>query len=366
MTNIIKGMSKRSSHFKDLYKWLLPIHPVTLPELIPHNPLSWIYFTYAYFTSTVSINTIHITYKDGMFVVSAPAEMKRLWCEGFFGKGVLSRSEATWFDRTSKRLGLGEFKNLTREEITALRREERKKFKKERAKLEAMQAELKKQGKVDPFVEEKLRVRELRDKELDVKDIKRETYIREEDSELLIDGKLTPLEFMELQPVEVFFLQFALGVVEVSKDGSVLSTEELFQLLTGDGGLTPSNPFLIQYIVYHYYRSSGWCARSGVKFGTDLLLYKRGPPLTHAEFAISIIPTSQTDMKFNEENAMNFIELSTISRIIGQVRKKLILTFVEIPSLENLTKAKDIKDILELYKVQEFMYRRFVPNRNRD
>jgi len=43
------------------------------------------------------------------------------------------------------------------------------------------------------------------------------------------------------------------------------------------------NPFLINYVVYHHYRSLGWVVKGGIKFCVDYLLYKRGPVFTHAE-----------------------------------------------------------------------------------
>lgn len=43
------------------------------------------------------------------------------------------------------------------------------------------------------------------------------------------------------------------------------------------------NPFLINYIVYHHYRSLGWVIKGGIKFCVDYLLYKRGPVFHHAE-----------------------------------------------------------------------------------
>lgn len=43
------------------------------------------------------------------------------------------------------------------------------------------------------------------------------------------------------------------------------------------------NPFLINYVVYHHYRSLGWVVKGGIKFCVDYLLYKRGPVFSHAE-----------------------------------------------------------------------------------
>ena len=50
------------------------------------------------------------------------------------------------------------------------------------------------------------------------------------------------------------------------------------------GPLRFDNPFLINYVVYHHYRSLGWVVKGGIKFCVDYLLYKRGPAFSHAEF----------------------------------------------------------------------------------
>jgi len=47
--------------------------------------------------------------------------------------------------------------------------------------------------------------------------------------------------------------------------------------------LRPDNPFLINYVFLHHYRSLGWVVKTGVKFCVDYLLYKRGPVFHHAE-----------------------------------------------------------------------------------
>ena len=47
--------------------------------------------------------------------------------------------------------------------------------------------------------------------------------------------------------------------------------------------LRPDNPFLVNYVLYHHYRSLGWVVKNGIKFCVDYLLYKRGPVFHHAE-----------------------------------------------------------------------------------
>lgn len=48
------------------------------------------------------------------------------------------------------------------------------------------------------------------------------------------------------------------------------------------------NPFIINYVVYHHYRSLGWVVRGGIKFCVDYLLYKRGPVFSHAEYVFPL------------------------------------------------------------------------------
>jgi tRNA-splicing endonuclease subunit Sen2 len=49
------------------------------------------------------------------------------------------------------------------------------------------------------------------------------------------------------------------------------------------------NPFLVNYVVYHHYRSLGWVIKGGIKFCVDYLLYKRGPVFHHAESVPTIL-----------------------------------------------------------------------------
>jgi tRNA-splicing endonuclease subunit Sen2 len=355
-------MSSKRVPLNTRYKYSIPVHPVELPSLVPHNPISWARFLYTYLSSTNTVNTTIVQSIDGLFFVEDQDHIKSLWAEGFFGKGVFSRSEASWFDRTQKRLGIGEFKNLTVEEITALRRDERKKFKKERSKLESKQAELKKKGIVDPFIEDRLALKNLRDKDITI-NLERETYIRDEDDALICDGELVNIEKLQLQPQEVFFMKFALNSVNVLQNESELSTVALFNQLSSKKA---DDPFILNYIAYHHYRSLGWCVRSGIKFGSDYLLYKRGPPFHHAEFAILILPNYKDEDK-NKEASKQFDWLSGVSRVVGGVRKRLILVFVDVPTQEEFdAKVDNLPELFRSYNINEVIYSRWVANKNRD
>uniref|UniRef100_A0A803JXK5 tRNA-splicing endonuclease subunit Sen2 n=1 Tax=Xenopus tropicalis TaxID=8364 RepID=A0A803JXK5_XENTR len=46
--------------------------------------------------------------------------------------------------------------------------------------------------------------------------------------------------------------------------------------------------FSTTYMAYHHFRSKGWVPKVGLKYGTDLLLYRKGPPFYHASYSVIV------------------------------------------------------------------------------
>ena len=132
------------------------------------------------------------------------------------------------------------------------------------------------------------------------------------------------------------------------------------------------NPFIINYALYHHYRSLGWVIKLGIKFCVDLVLYKRGPVFHHAEFAVVLCPTyeNEDDKKgspfYINDQKLSWQWLNTINRVNSQAKKTLILAYVRIPSQDKMKGTNDIHEIIKLYKVKEIVVKRFVAARNRD
>lgn len=82
------------------------------------------------------------------------------------------------------------------------------------------------------------------------------------------------MEPMTLQDIWLAFQSAHLPLPPTYGVGSVLGGQE---------ALRPDNPFLINYVFHHHYRSLGWVVKNGIKFCVDYLLYKRGPVFHHAE-----------------------------------------------------------------------------------
>ena len=363
---------------------------------------------------------------------------RTLWEKGFFGKGSLSRSEPSWLDREKRRKGIRAVE--TSEEVTKKRREERREFKKERARKEREaieeklreEAESRTNGNIatvpDPapnhtkdqivhsvniesrdfitpaqptLVHEGVEVEKSNDNEAKQLD-EEQSLIPSPDvvhvkNELSLDH-IQNQEHLQLSFEEALFLVYGLGVLVIIDQDTheSISTDLLFTLFRQYSyfpqcvkeALQPDDPFLISYIVYHHFRSLGWVVRSGIKFAVDYLLYNRGPVFSHAEFALMIIPsyahpywntTEELAMKTREKESRSWWWLHCVNRVQSQVRKSLVLVYVEVPppldamnTLLNKSPAKkaegavNISQLLRRYKVRELILKRWIPNRSRD
>ena len=217
------------------------------------------------------------------------------------------------------------------------------------------------------------------------------------------DIDVVDVERMQLSLVEAFFLSAMFGCLEIRSgtDGTnPLTLNDFYTLCLQsslphtllelrDRGLAdrhlrklyarPDNPFLINYVAYHHFRSLGWVVKNGIKFCADLLLYKRGPVFSHAEFAVVVIP-SYEDPKDEETSPFpphpnagrkDWTWFSTVNRVQSQVLKTLILAHVFVPSLKRSppelldspeTLFKSLREG-KSYAVKEVAIRRWVPAR---
>jgi tRNA-splicing endonuclease subunit Sen2 len=194
-------------------------------------------------------------------------------------------------------------------------------------------------------------------------------------------------EHTQLTLEEAFFLSYALGALEIldPETKAPIPNQELFTLFRKTSyfppitnpSLSPDDPFMVNYVVYHHFRSLGWVPRSGVKFSVDLMLYVRGPVFTHAEFAVLILPSYsdpywssdvflQKYVKSKEQRTWAWI--SCINRVITQVKKTLILTYVDIPPPLDKGQEEElgVDGVLCRYKVREIVMKRWIANRSRD
>jgi tRNA-splicing endonuclease subunit Sen2 len=189
-------------------------------------------------------------------------------------------------------------------------------------------------------------------------------------------------EHYQLAPEEAFFLVFSLGALKVEDPvtGSAISTEQLLSLLRSYSyfpprvdvdGLRPDDSFLVNYAVYHHFRSLGWVPRHGIKFGVDWIIYQRGPVFDHSEFGIMVMPSYSDDRwegHEHEESKRSWSWLMGVNRVLSHVLKSLVLVYVDIPPpavFDEEMRKGGIAAALKKYTIREVMVRRFSVNRNR-
>jgi len=371
-----------------------------------------------------------------------------LWECGFFGKGSLSRSEPSWLEREKRRKGLianetsEEFTKQRREERKRFKKE---RAKKEREAIEEKLKEerISKQNghAAEPTARadfEGIKGRHIRSAAESIEClvalqpdeppspapllVPETSIIVEEEPPLIVSeekpnsssapnprdfeaetASITNQEHFQLTPSEAFFLVYGLGILQILDPATStrIPTSTLYTLLRQNSyfpplpatDLQPDDPFLLSYTVYHHFRSLGWVVRPGIKFAVDWLLYLRGPVFSHAEFAVIVLPAythpywRETEVRRKEtgkKEGKSWWWLHRINRVQSQVRKSLVLVYVEVPPPSVLPcvlseaemeagerkgvqeEEMNIGKFLKQYKVRELVMKRWIPNRERD
>ena len=400
---------------------LIPHNPLSVVSIVLSyltyyiSPPQHEVFT-AYFDSSTS--SVHVT---------DPRTMRALWEMGFFGKGTLSRSEPTWLEREKKRRGL--LGVDTSEEATRKRRVERREWKLERArkekeaiaeqlKAEAARAEKEKHeetshsadttgsptangglgdssksltetqatgsGEASTLPPQEHYTTKGTHKSVRFSPVV-EAHTASRPYSEAHENSVNDEEHLQLSNEEAFFLVYGLGALQVhdGPKGAIMSASSLlpqfrrhsyFPPLASNMPYEPDDPFIISYAAYHHFRSLGWVVRSGVKFGVDYLLYNRGPVFSHAEFAVVLLPSYAHPYWAETEGGRERVAkkwnrswwwLHCVNRVQAQVKKSLILCYVEVPA-PSADPEDDIGALLQGYKVRELNIKRWVPNRSRD
>jgi len=153
---ISKKPRPRRPNYHEIHAKPLPVDVYPLPAFIPHNPISIVriainLLSHSLFppNSHPAIHAAYFSTETQSIHVTDAVSIRALWEQGFWGKGSLSRSEPQWLVGEKKKRGIEESK--TSAEVTQSRREERKQFKLERARAqrEAIEQQLRQEGKLD-------------------------------------------------------------------------------------------------------------------------------------------------------------------------------------------------------------------------
>ncbi|XP_041048405.1 tRNA-splicing endonuclease subunit Sen2 isoform X1 [Carcharodon carcharias] len=165
-------------------------------------------------------------------------------------------------------------------------------------------------------------------------------------------------EYLQLSLEEAFFLVYALGCLTICDNEEPLSILKLWEIFSL---IQPG--FKTNYMGYHYFRSKGWVPKTGLKYGTDLLLYRKGPPFYHASYSV-VIEMVDDSCQGSQRRPFTWRSLAGLNRTTSNVSKELLLCYLIKPSNmtdEEMTSPECMKKI----KVQELIVSRWISSRER-
>lgn len=165
-------------------------------------------------------------------------------------------------------------------------------------------------------------------------------------------------EYLQLSLEEAFFLVYALGCLSIYYEKEPLTIVKLWNVFA-----TIQPTFRTTYMAYHYFRSKGWVPKAGLKYGTDLLLYRKGPPFYHASYSV-IIELVDDRFEGSLRRPFSWKSLAALSRVSVNVSKELMLCYLIKPS-SMTDKEMESPECIKRIKVQEVILSRWVSSRER-
>ncbi|KAM9737124.1 LOW QUALITY PROTEIN: tRNA-splicing endonuclease subunit Sen2-like [Dama dama] len=165
-------------------------------------------------------------------------------------------------------------------------------------------------------------------------------------------------EYLQLSLEEAFFLVYALGCLSIYYEKEPLTIMKLWNAFT-----TVQPTFRTTYMAYHHFRSKGWVPKPGLKYGTDLLLYRKGPPFYHASYSV-IVELVDDRFQGAPRRPLSWRSLAALSRVSVSVSKELMLCYLIKPSTMT-DKDMDSPECMKQIKVQEVILSRWVSSRER-
>ncbi|XP_017941755.1 tRNA-splicing endonuclease subunit Sen2 isoform X2 [Manacus vitellinus] len=173
-----------------------------------------------------------------------------------------------------------------------------------------------------------------------------------EDDTACLQGNLVKKEKL------AFFLVYALGCLSIYYGEEPLTIVQLWEVFSE---VKPD--FKTTYMAYHYFRSRGWVPKVGLKYGTDLLLYRKGPPFYHASYSV-LAELVDDDFQGSLRRPLSWMSLSGLNRTTANASKELMLCYLIKPS-DMTAEEMSSPECMKRIKVQELIVSRWVSSRER-
>lgn len=173
--------------------------------------------------------------------------------------------------------------------------------------------------------------------------------------------------YMYLNFFQAFFLSYGLGCLSVLSDcQKPMSLSEMWCTFC-----EAKQDFIPNYIAYHYFRSKGWVPKLGIKYGTDLVLYKEGMPFYHSSYSVIVQLVECQHLETEKQDnttpcrQLSWSQLCGVSRVNEQAAKEVMICYV-IKPLDMTKEEMSSPKCISRFKLQEVVLRRWIPERARE
>jgi tRNA-splicing endonuclease subunit Sen2 len=315
--------------------------------------------------------------------VHGDVQAVEIWRRGMWGKGTLSRSQPTW--RARKTAEMTGKQDSSLEAVTARTRKQRAAFKTERLMKERderekqRQEEAKEGGTSDGGKEGAAAAVEQKSNSTDIEDDSQQlTKKRQKTNDNPLESELPVYtedyldkETLQISPEDALFLM-SLNLLCIHHNNNPLTLTEFLHLIIPTS--RPDDPFLVRYIAYYHFRRQQLIVKTGLKFGVDYLIYHAPIPFVHAADCVNVVG----DYHLWEGGAqlmrdeVSCQEVNLWQRLVGNVRKRMKIVYVEIPRAEEgdwrdgVKDKSDLERVLLRYRIREVLNSRLVIARERD
>lgn len=168
------------------------------------------------------------------------------------------------------------------------------------------------------------------------------------------DSTRADLEHIQLTLVEAYYAAFVKKALILQDETGDLLTDapKTWHLFCSRAGAR----FPAKFVVYCHYRAVGWIPRSGLKYGTDWVLYPASSKRhTHSPFCVVL--RFRDDEPKRVERA--WVSLQNRIRLVKNVSKTLIVA--EVITAPNVDMSSDIRNAFRAVSISELTLDRWVP-----
>jgi tRNA-intron endonuclease len=117
-----------------------------------------------------------------------------------------------------------------------------------------------------------------------------------------------------LDPVEAFYLAEN-KKMKIQKNNQIINQKKLKTILENN-----FKNFQKKYLVYKDLRDRGYIITPGIKYGSDFVVYEKGPGIDHAPYIVQIM---------NSNDDLSAAEIVKAGRLATTVKKSFILAIID-------------------------------------